>query len=123
MDLQIETDALILQITRLTAVQDRVRGLLDEASAAAAIFDALDAGRTKYADPLIKPLINSALGALPTGHTLGALPTGHHAIVECEERAVTFVDVLEQLKKVGCGMLDLTVLSVKLWVSVRWHAT
>ena len=75
--LQCETDALILQITRLTLLHDRVRCLLDEAFMAVAIFDTFGA---KYTDLLahIKPLNNDA-------------------IVECDERAVEFDGVLEQL--------------------------
>ena len=95
--LQVETEALTLQITRLTAFQDRVRGLVDEASAACALFDTLDAdaASTKYAD-LLKPY------ALPSGHALCAMPYGHHAIVECEERAVAFDGMLEQLIQIFC---------------------
>ena len=88
--LQSETDALILQITRLTAFHDRVRGVMTEASAAIAILDTFGA---TYTDLLaeIKPLMHSA------GHA-------HHAIVECEERAVEFDGVLEQLMEVfGTG--------------------
>ena len=87
-DLQIETDALVHQITRLTALHDRVRGLLEEASAACAILDTFGATYTELLAP-IRPLIITARGALP-------------AIVECEERAVEFDGALERLMKIAC---------------------